>query len=729
MGEKELVLAEKPSVGRDIARVLGSPQINRYYCEGPTYIVTWALGHLVELAEPAAYNPAFKRWTTKDLPILPNELKEVVMDSTKEHFKQVAALLKRSDVKSVVIATDAGREGELVARSILKLANWKKEIKRLWISSQTDEAIKTGFATLKEGKHYDNLYAAAKARSAADWYVGLNVTRALTCRHDAKLSAGRVQTPTLALIVEREKEREAFVGRFYYSVRANFGPFSASFQNGETTQIESEEKADEIMTHCDNKEAKVISVIGSEHLEQSPLAYDLTELQRDANAKLGFSAKETLDVLQQLYERHKIVTYPRTDSRYITSDIVPTLPKRLAALEATPFGQIASLYLEHGFKEDLSRFVSETKVTDHHAIIPTETKVDLTRLNKKEQDLWTLIGRRFLEILSEPYIYKTNTVTLQIGTYTFATNLRVVVQNGYRDIGRLEKESEELLVDDSMIPQIGATFKVEKIQKRRYTVNPPERYTEGTLLSAMENAGRFVEDSELKKSLSGGLGTPATRAEIIEKLIQNHYIIRQERSLVPTAKGIELIRIVPEELKTPELTAQWENRLQAIAEGEQKDKDFIEDIKNNARLLVNKALTDKVRFTPEPSEGKTCPTCFSAMLKFLDEKDDVHFVCQKLSCSYEEAHIKRLKVAPVKQKIVKTQALGSGKKVVVVKKAKSEKVNIANQWETKIEVVRPSKLRAKRDNFSYQPKQEKHDEHTTTFADLIAASQKRNKRN
>src|SRR5690554_3282671 len=335
---KTIILAEKPSVAKELAKALSVfKRFDGYYEEG-NYVVTWALGHLTELAEPAYYNPKYKRWSINDLPIIPNTLNSVILDSTKNQFEVVASLFKRDDINQLIIATDAGREGELVARSIMELANWNKETKRLWISSQTKEAILDGFNNLKESSLYDNLYQAAKARSHADWYVGLNVSRALTTKHNVSLSAGRVQTPTLAILVEREKELEKFEGSFYWTVKAIFEPFSANLSaDKKTLHITKEQEKDNYLKELENKEATVTQVLNEEKVENPPLAYDLTELQRDANLYLNFSAKETLDVLQRLYENHKLVTYPRTDSRYITLDIVPTLPQRLKALEFTPF--------------------------------------------------------------------------------------------------------------------------------------------------------------------------------------------------------------------------------------------------------------------------------------------------------------------------------------------------------------------------------------------------------
>ena len=752
---KQLVLAEKPSVGRELARVLGCRKREKGYSEGTHHVVTWALGHLVELAQPAEYDSRYKRWNMGDLPMLPGTLRQSVIEQTADQYRVVEALLRRDDIDTLVIATDAGREGELVARWIMKMAGWDKAVKRLWISSQTDAAIGQGFENLKDGALYENLYAAAEARAAADWYVGMNVTRALTCRYDAKLSAGRVQTPTLALMTDREDEIEAFSGGFYWTIRADFGLFSASWQDDDgSIRINEEEKASSLVEKLRGKVGKIGSVEKVEKVEQPPLAYDLTELQRDANSQLSFSAKQTLDVLQKLYENHKIVTYPRTDSRYITGDIVPTINGRLKALDATPFGQVASLYIEHGYREDMDRFVMESGVTDHHAIIPTEQRVDVSRLSKDERSLWELIALRFMEVLSGDYVYETTTVEVDVEGERFVTRVSVPVRQGWRDMARLigkrssiaKADLEEESATGELHIEKGREVTVGAVRSRRNTTNPPERYTEATLLSAMEHAGRFVEDVALKKRLGGGLGTPATRADIIEKLIQNHYVEREGRFLVPTPKGRELVRLSPSELRSPELTALWEDRLASIADGKESAVDFIEDIKRNAKTLVSEVSANKARFEPKFPDGKTCPFCAAPMMRAVDEFGQVHYICQRLSCSYEEALVKKRKQGTVstddpakgKKVVVRAKATSvssaAGKRVVVVKK--STAAPAADEWETVVEVVRPSKLERRRPQAPLQrpriperkPVPEKFapsDEQGTTFADLLAASEKR----
>ena len=776
---KKVVLAEKPSVARELARVLNCWKRDKGYIEGPDYIVTWALGHLVELAQPAVYSDRFRRWSLRDLPMLPNTLKQEVIPQSSDQFDVVKALLNRNDVDGVIIATDAGREGELVARWIMKLSGYEGEAERLWISSQTDSAITEGFANLKDAKLYENLYSAAESRAAADWYVGMNVTRALTCHYDAKLSAGRVQTPTLALMTVREDEIESFAGQFYWTLKADFGSFSAShYTDEDTIRIKGEETAKHLEQTLVGKSGFITSLETVERNEQPPLAYDLTELQRDANNNLNFSAKETLDTLQRLYEQYKIVTYPRTDSRYITTDIVATIPQRLRALSLTPFAPLANSFVKDGYRIDEQRFVQDLQVTDHHAIIPTDQKVDLTKLSKNELALWELIVMRFLEVLSPDYLYKTTTLVAEVEGSRFQTRLTIPTQQGWRDVARLigRRSAEALLEDDEpfnaalLSLKEGASVVIGSVNTRRMATAAPSRYTEATLLSAMEHAGRLVEDAKLKKQLGNGLGTPATRADIIEKLINNHYVDRKARELVPTAKGREVVRLAPDLLCSAHLTGKWEGRLSRIAEGKEDSTLFIEDIKASTRDLVKQVIASGETYAPQFKESKLCPHCKGPMMKVIDEIGQNHFICQRLSCSYEEKEIKKRvfveKETPAVAVVVKVAAKpkeampAAPKKRLVVKKAlpkksamqgfslpddhsvKEEKRNYT--WETVIEVVRPSKLSYQRDNRPPVAKRREDrpwgntnaptavvSETPTaggTFADFMKASEERNKR-
>lgn len=701
---KKLVIAEKPSVGKEIARTLGSRIREEGYMEGPLYVVTWALGHLVELAEPARYSERYKRWSLKDLPMLPEVLEEEVIEETKPQFETIKKLLERSDISSVVIATDAGREGELVARWILKLASSSKPCERLWISSQTEKAILEGFSSLRPSSDYDNLYRAAECRAAADWYVGMNVTRALTCFYDAKLSAGRVQTPTLALMTKREDEIDEFLGSFYYTARGDFGLFAASYYPEENTiRFTSEEKKAELENLADAK-GRVISLVTEEKEDPVPQAYDLTELQRDANMALGFSAKETLDTLQRLYEVHKIVTYPRTDSRYITADIVPTLRERIEAVRESVFSYQVDEYLTSGFISDNPRFVNDALVSDHHAIIPTETKVDLSKLSSDEEKLWRLIALRFLEVLGESYKYKSTNAKIEVNGNIFKTRLTVPVRKGYRSVSEsagLKSSAPALDEGDSAFAlrmlKEGDEVELKSVKIRKSSTIPPERYTDATLLSAMENAGRFVDDKEIKGNLQNGLGTPATRADMIEKLVQNHYVERDGKYLVPTAKGREVVRLSPLVLQSAELTGIWEGRLEQISKGKEDPEIFIRDIKKMAGELVSEVEKSTLTFSPSFKDTKKCPYCGRDMMKSSESDGTVHYICQSLSCQYEEK-IVRIKVDTAPQ--VKRVTSTDGKAKIVIKKSA---VIPKAVYETKTVVVNQSKRNYRRDTSGSEP--------------------------
>ena len=738
---KKLVIAEKPSVGRDLARTLGCRSRSEGFVEGDGYIVTWALGHLVELCEPAHYSERYKRWSIKDLPMIPEVLDEQVIEDTKGQFEIIKALLGRRDVASVVIATDAGREGELVARWILKKAGYRGPAERLWISSQTESAIREGFANLPPSSDYDNLFHAAECRAAADWYVGMNVTRALTCHYDAKLSAGRVQTPTLALMSAREDEIDAFLGSFYYTARADFGLFSASFYPEENSIRFSDEALRERLEALEGKSGHIVSLKAEEKEDKAPLAYDLTELQRDANTMLGFSAKETLDTLQRLYEVHKIVTYPRTDSRYITHDIVPTLPDRLRALSSTPFGLVADEYLSSGLKYDEERFVQDSLVGDHHAIIPTEQKVRMDALSADETKLFNLIAMRFLEVLSPSYRYRTTSAVAEVDGLCFKTRVSLPIEQGYRNVSiALNTRSAAPVTDEGeaafaiLRMKEGDEVRLEGMKIRKSSTTPPERYTEASLLSAMEHAGRFVDDKVLKGHLTNGLGTPATRADIIEKLIQNNYVERDGRYLVPTPKGRELVRLSPAVLASPVLTGEWEGRLEAISRGEEDSALFIRDIKAMARELVEKVRNSALVYEPHFSDAKECPYCHSQMMRVQDRDGSIHYICQRLSCSYEEKEVRTRISSVAPEAKTRPVVTADGKVRIVVRKGAVKAPKAV--YETHLEVVRPSKLQYRQDrsekryatSMRTQEKSSENDFSGGTLADFFRLSQERQQR-
>lgn len=577
---KTLVLAEKPSVGRELARILQCSRKTKGYIEGPQFVVTWSLGHLVTLAEPEDYDQKYREWRLEDLPMLPFSMKLKVIRQTSHQFRIVKGLMNRKDIRELIIATDAGREGELVARWIMVLANWKKPFRRLWISSQTDEAIREGFANLKAGTAYNNLYDAAVCRAEADWLIGLNVTRALTCRFNAQLNAGRVQTPTLAMIVNRESEIKQFVPIDYWTIQVDFGDYYANWTNKSgSSRIFNRLQAEKIAAKIKGHQAVVKDIQHTSKSEGAPLAYDLTELQRDANKRLGYSAQKTLSVLQNLYEQHKLVTYPRTDSRYITTDIVSTLTARLKSISVAPYAALTRPILQKPLKPT-KRFVDDNKVTDHHAIIPTEQPLVLSSLKEEERKLYDLIVRRFIAVLYPPYRYNRTTIVTVVNNEYFHSRGRVVKDKGWRAVTSITRENdqmeEETLPDQNLAQQKkGAIKNIESYKISKSKTRPPLRYTEATLLTAMEYPGKFLEDEELRETMKdSGLGTPATRAEIIEKLLKTSYIERHGRELVPTSKGIQLISLVDPALKTPELTAQWEQKLSDVARGKGSKKNL-----------------------------------------------------------------------------------------------------------------------------------------------------------
>ncbi len=639
---KSIVLAEKPSVGRDLAAVLGCNQKTKGYCEGGGYIVTWAMGHLVELADPHVYDEKYRSWSLHTLPMLPERMKHKVIGRTSHQFRTIQSLFRRKDVNNLVIATDAGREGELVARLIMRLGGWKGPFQRLWISSQTDSAIREGFRTLKPGKDYDNLFRAAECRAEADWIVGLNISRALSCKFDARLSAGRVQTPTLALIVRREEEINNFKPESYWQVQADFGSFTGLWRSPKgVTRIKEESRAREIAEKVRDAEARIVKVETKDKSEAPPLAYDLTALQREANTRLGFSAQKTLSTLQGLYERHKIATYPRTDSRYITRDMVPTLKQRLKAVLASRYRTTIEKLLDGEIKPG-NRLVNDAKVRDHHAILPTEQRADPQRLNSDERALWEMIVARFLAVLSLAYRYKSITIITEAKGEQFVSRGVQVVDPGWKaieeSVSEGEPEEDEHPRQELSSHREGERLTVVAAELRQGFTKPPSRYTEATLLDAMEHAGRFIEDKELRASIAqGGIGTPATRAEIIEKILSHYYIERRGRTLFPTPRGMELLELVPVDLQSPELTARWEQRLARIVEGRERAAEFSRDIRRNATELVESVKASTAQYKPRNLSSTPCPACGRLMMPVLDKKGRKMLVCPSLSCGYEQS--------------------------------------------------------------------------------------------
>ncbi|MCI5840523.1 MAG: DNA topoisomerase III [Clostridium sp.] len=641
---KTLVLTEKPSVAKDIARVLGCKRSGNGCIVGDKYIVTWALGHLVTLADPEAYDDKYKSWRMEDLPMLPGRMKLVVIGQTSKQFKAVSSLLSSAEVSDIVIATDAGREGELVARWIIQKANCRKPMRRLWISSQTDKAIKEGFASLKPSSQYDNLYRSAQCRAEADWLVGLNVTRALTCKHNAQLSAGRVQTPTLAMIVRREEDILRFRPKDYFTVKADFGEYTALYKDGKgQARFADAAAAKEVADSVRGKRGVLSEVKKVYRFKAPPAAYDLTELQRDANKKYGYSAKQTLSLMQSLYETHKLLTYPRTDSRYITKDVAATLPERLRAIAIGPYKDAASAVLRS--KPIQTKYiVNDAKVTDHHAIIPTEQYVDLNKLSREERHIYDLVVRRFIAVLSAPFEYDEVQVKITVGKYNFYTKGQSVKSAGWKALYDSSLADDD---DDSepdlaaqRLPALsqGAAVAVKEVRVCAGKTSPPARYTEATLLTAMENPASQVEDGRLRDALktAGGLGTPATRADIIEKLFNSFYIERRGREIFPTSKGRQLIGIVPPDLKSAELTAKWEQQLSLIAEGKANDRKFIEEMRGYASSLVQAVKSSTAEYKHDNMTREPCPQCGKYLLEVNGKKGKM-LVCQDRDCGYRKS--------------------------------------------------------------------------------------------
>lgn len=640
---KTLVLTEKPSVAKDIARVLGCKKNGNGCIIGDKYIVTWALGHLVTLADPEAYDAKYKTWRMEDLPMLPNNMKLVVIGQTSKQFRAVSSLLLSSEVDKVVIATDAGREGELVARWIIRKAGCKKPMLRLWISSQTDKAIREGFASLKPASQYDNLYKSAQCRAEADWLVGLNVSRALTCKHNAQLSAGRVQTPTLAMIVKREEEILRFRPKDYFTVKADFGGYTALYKDSRNqARFFDAAAAQQIADEVRGKRGVLSEVKKVYRFKAPPAAYDLTELQRDANKKYGYSAKQTLSLMQSLYETHKLLTYPRTDSRYITKDVASTLPERLKAVAIGPYKDAANAILRT--KPIPTKYiVNDAKVTDHHAIIPTEQYVDLNKLSREERHIYDLVVRRFLAVLSAPFEYDEMQVKITVGKHNFYTKGQAVKAAGWKALYDSSLSDEEDDGDDiraQSLPALsqGAPVFPKEVRICAGKTTPPARYNEATLLTAMENPTGQVDDGSLRDALktAGGLGTPATRADIIEKLFDSFCIERRGREIFPTSKGKQLIDIVPEDLKSAELTARWEQRLSLIAKGGANDKQFISEMRSYATALVGAVRSSEAKYKHDNMTREPCPECGKYLLEVNGKKGKM-LVCQDRECGYRKS--------------------------------------------------------------------------------------------
>lgn len=621
---KTLVIAEKPSVGRDIARVLKCGKNNQGALEGEKYVVTWALGHLVTLADPEAYDEKYKNWDMAVLPMMPEKFQLVVIKQTGKQYQTVKNHLYRKDIGEVVIATDAGREGELVARWILAKAGSRKPVKRLWISSVTDKAIRDGFAHLRDGRDYKNLYAAAEARAEADWLVGINGTRALTCKYNAQLSCGRVQTPTLAMIEAREKEIRAFQPEKYYGLTLNADGIVWTWQDQKSgsSRTFGKDRIQKIEEKVCGEKLTVDKVHKTTKKTYAPGLYDLTELQRDANKRFGFSAKETLNIMQRLYENHKVLTYPRTDSRYIGKDVAETLKDRLKACSVGPYRKTAGKLINQTLRINKS-FVDDSKVSDHHAIIPTEQYVQLEHMTGDERKIYDLVVRRFIAVLYPPCEYEQTTLKARCAGELFTAKGKIMKQPGWQEVyDEFQEESGEEDICEQILPEMkeGSQIIISRTKVNEGQTKPPAYYNEATLLTAMEK---------------GGLGTVATRADIIDKLFNTFLMEKKDKDIHVTSKGRQLLELVPDDLKTPELTASWEKKLLDISEGRLAKDRFIQDIRGYTEEIVSEIRTAEGTFRHENLTNTKCPQCGKRMLS-VKGKNSRMLVCQDRECGYRE---------------------------------------------------------------------------------------------
>lgn len=653
---KKLILAEKPSVARDIGRILNANEKKKNYLEGKNYVITWALGHLLGLKMPEDLNKKWEKWQLETLPMLPKFIGTKPLPKTRSQLKTIESLVKRKDINEIVIATDAGREGELVARWILQYVHANKKVTRLWISSQTDKAVKQGFKELKPAEKYDNLYESALARATADWLVGLNVTRALTVKYQDNLSAGRVQTPTLALVRRQEEKIEKFMPQKYYRIALRIGNQTAYMKQKNIYAIKERDEAEKKKRHLDNFKGQIKNINSKIKREPAPLLYDLTELQREANKRYGYSAKKTLSLVQSLYEIHKVVSYPRTDSRYLSNDIKATLMERLQAIRK--YDSRAEESIKNKAKVILKKVFNDSKVTDHHALIPTEQVPNYSKFSTDEQKIYNLIVSRFLGIFAQPYTVEELRVVV-----TFDKDEFIFVGKKVLDYGWKNKDASE---------EVALNLKKDTIVSPNFTVEeklttPPSPLTEAGLLAQMEKFG---------------LGTPATRAEIIEKLVKSELMERTGHALRVTPKGKQLLNLVNKELVSPKLTAKWEKQLEDIAHGKMKSQKFIGDIKNDTKRLVSEVKNSKEDYKDFSLTKKRCPEC-NSFLKVRKTRDGEIYVCSNPECNYRrrkdakvsnhrcpQCHRKMLIVEGKNGKYFRCKYDGTTEKMTVGKKSK-----------------------------------------------------------
>lgn len=616
---KSVVLCEKPSVARDIARNLGAKNNKNGCLEGDKYIVTWALGHLVTLQTPDKYKE-FSNVSLENLPMIPKYMKTEIIKKTFKQYKIIETAVNRKDVNEVIIATDAGREGELVARYILEKANCKKKVKRLWISSVTDKAIKDGFKNLKAGDDYLGLYYSGVARANADWLVGINASRALTLKYNASLNCGRVQTPTLQMVFEREEKIKNFKPREYYTfeavvdgIRFNCGESEYNFTKAEKFVSDNKNKT----INFDKVEVKIKTSI------PKPL-YNLTDIQQVASALFGLSPKQTLNIIQRLYESHKVLTYPRTDSRYLTTDMKNTLADRLRAIGGDYKEITAKLLREKDF--NTKRIINNSKVSDHHAIIPTEQKPNYMSLSDTELKIYNLVVKRFLENLLPDYKYEETSYSFKLDNKVFTAKSTKVIQLGFKELSRSE-------IEDKKISFSTKEFSLDSLQYNKKQTTPPSYYTEGSLIYAMENPFEFVDDDNERKILkqTNGIGTVATRADILEKLFTNDYLLLDNGRIKTTNKAKQLLNLVPKNLKSPSLTATWEKQLDNIAKNKLSKDKFLKDIKDYTRECILEIKDSQDKFKHDNISGKKCEECGSYMLE-VDKKGTKMLKCSSPTC-------------------------------------------------------------------------------------------------
>ena len=654
---KIVVVAEKPSVGRDIARVLGCRTGGDGCLIGEKYVVTWAVGHLVTLMEPDEIDGKYEKWSFATLPILPETIPLKVIPQTKSQYSKVKKLINDKETDSLICATDAGREGELIFRYIYEKAGCKKPFQRLWISSMTDEAITEGFRDIRPGGDYDGLYESARCRSKADWLVGMNASRAFTLKYNTLLSIGRVQTPTLAILVKRRQEIENFKPEGFCTLTADFGDYSGVYFSEKLdsdTHLKQKADAEAIAEAVKGKTGTVIQAETARKKEAPPQLYDLTSLQRDANRMLGFTADKTLKTAQSLYEKHKALTYPRTDSRFLPPDMIPRVVQTMKMLPEA-YQQYVPGALPDGKLPVSRRTIDQTKVTDHHAIIPTAKKADPSRFNEDERKLYDMVARRLLTAFYPWCEYDATKIVTKVEDHLFRTTGKVIVNNGWHDVPPLEnppkarkKQAEDGESESPLPPlQEGDERKVMSTRIREDKTKPPAPHTDASLLAAMEAAGKELDDEELVRQMKGsGIGTPATRAAIIERLLKVGYAQRRGKTLNATDKGVMLIGVVPGELSSPELTGRWELALHEITDGKQDPGRFMDGIARMSSFLVNYARESAAsvsfpaeekrygkasgrRSTTVTLQGAVCPVCGKGGLR----ENRLAFSCTEKGCN------------------------------------------------------------------------------------------------